>query len=124
MVPLEAEYGNWGKGHVPGVKVGGSLGVVVGGSLRGAQNQQWEERGNRSLKNRVRWTVSKGGGRVRQRGGRKPNSAPAGDWWGGQREILGPGEDQVMPGRGEGCAKMRSCCCGCYLTSSSRKHGC
>lgn len=56
------------KGHVPGVKVGGSPGGVAG-SLRGAQNQQWEERGNSSLKNRVMWAVSKGGGRVRQGGG-------------------------------------------------------
>lgn len=43
MVPLEVEYGNWEKGHGPGVKVGGSLGMVAG-SPSGAQNQQWEER--------------------------------------------------------------------------------
>lgn len=120
MVPLEIEYENRGKGQVPGVKVGECPGRVVG-SLRGAQNQEWQERGNRSLKDRVMGTAIKGDGRVssgvRQGVGGPENPSVGLQVTGGEvgGRSAGPGKTKVMLGSGEGCAEMRSCYCGCVI---------
>lgn len=81
-----------------------------------AQYQEWEERGNRSLKNRVMRTASQGGGQDRQGvgGGWTPKCVSAGDGWGGRRRSAGSGEDQGEARRGEDYAK-RSRFCGCVI---------
>lgn len=80
-----------------------------------AQNQEWEEKGIRSLKNIVMGTDGKVGGGVRQGAGAgwKPKCVSAGDRWGGrgQTEL---GKTQGDAGK-RGCKTMWPCFCGCVI---------
>lgn len=98
---------------------GGRKSTWGAGSLRGAQNQEWEERGNRSVKNRVMGTASS------RRGAETPSARLQMTGGEGSQEVTGPGEDQGDAGKWGGLCRdevwlvwLR------YLTSSSRKHGC
>ena len=88
----------------------------MGDSLRVAR------KGN-SLKNGVMGTAKKEGGGVG--GGWSPKCVSAGDGWGGQPGAWSDlGKALGDAGKPSLCRDEASLLWPCYLTSSSRKHGC